>query len=266
MKNILLLFLIFLVSCSPSEEERNATELAKKIRVDDLYSGVLKIPASQPCKNLEGYRNIQSLEKSLKTSHYFQVAQDKIIYYEKKCDQFLLEERQQKEREEELNKLGEWVYGHYVDEFGDKTESGYIGLRTLGSFSNSATEDSPLGVRMFINDATLSNDPWFRLYEYNGRNPLKGTFSNNPRKCRIRLQSKETHEMYLLQGKGEDHLEINNIKTLKDGISALKSAIRNEELVKFSCIDYYQYSSSSYKFSLDFKYFNNVIRKYKSEN
>ena len=61
---------------------------------------------------------------------------------------------------------------HYVNDFGDKTEKGYItnvGF-IAGSFSNSATQDSPLNVQFLIDK---DMDASIQLFEYAGNNPVK---------------------------------------------------------------------------------------------
>ena len=65
-----------------------------------------------------------------------------------------------------------WTVNHYVNDFGDKTEKGYItnvGF-IAGSFSNSATQDSPLNVQFLIDK---DMDASIQLFEYAGNNPVK---------------------------------------------------------------------------------------------
>lgn len=65
-----------------------------------------------------------------------------------------------------------WKVRHYVNDFGDATKKGYIAneMPIVGTFSNSATQDSPLLVRlMFDKDLSIN----IHLYEYAGNNPVK---------------------------------------------------------------------------------------------
>ena len=265
-KYITSLFLIALFSCSPSEEELQKKKEIINQEIEQIYKEAKSIPSSEPCKNFEAYKKLNSFEVENKTSIYIEISQIKIKEYEKKCDDELKRIEAERERLEEMNKTGDWEYGNYVDEFGDKTNKGFLSLTTLGTFSNSATENSPLRVKMFISDGSLEkNNPWFRLYEYNGRNPIKGVFSSNPRKCRIKKEDGETYMLYLLQSQGADHMEINDHRLYKDEISSLKYSIRNGESLKFSCIDNSEYSSCSYRFNLDFQYFENILRKYRDK-
>ena len=102
--------------------------------------------------------------------------------------------------------VGDWSKSFYVDEFGDETNDGFISQTVKGKFSNSATENSPLRVRMFINNANvMENTPWFRLYEYDGRNPIKGVYSQNGMRCRIKHQDNTITELPIIQNQGSDY-------------------------------------------------------------
>jgi rhodanese-related sulfurtransferase len=65
-----------------------------------------------------------------------------------------------------------WEKRNYVDSFGDPTEKPYITNigRIDGTFSNTATSDSPLGVYFIIDDL---NNIEFKLFEYDRNNPVK---------------------------------------------------------------------------------------------
>lgn len=67
-----------------------------------------------------------------------------------------------------------WELDYYVDEFGDKTNEKYVKSTVIGSFSNTATDDSLLVVYMMID----SNYIAFKLYEY-GDNLVKNSYSNS---------------------------------------------------------------------------------------
>ena len=67
---------------------------------------------------------------------------------------------------------GKWYHGFYNDEFGDKTNNGYVILYGSGDFSNSATSSSELKVSMLLRGGSLEReDILFSLYEYNWDNP-----------------------------------------------------------------------------------------------
>ena len=55
-----------------------------------------------------------------------------------------------------------WSVEYYVDDFGDYTDEAYIYYRCTGTFSNSATDNSPLKVEFLIDE----NGIFIKLYEY----------------------------------------------------------------------------------------------------
>ena len=64
-----------------------------------------------------------------------------------------------------------WTAKYFVDEFGTKLNEKYTGntRRVIGSFSNTATQNSPLGVDFIITNQNFS----IKLYEYNRNVPVK---------------------------------------------------------------------------------------------
>jgi outer membrane murein-binding lipoprotein Lpp len=81
-------------------------------------------------------------------------------------------ERDDAERLANLNNTGMWTVRYYVDNFNEPTKTPYITNPELiaGTFSNTATQDSPLRVKLLI-DSAESID--IQLYEYAGNNPVK---------------------------------------------------------------------------------------------
>lgn len=67
---------------------------------------------------------------------------------------------------------GIWKTNYYVDSFGDPTDEGYITNSQIivGSFSNSATTNSDLGVSFLITD---KDNIAIMLYEYMRNTPVK---------------------------------------------------------------------------------------------
>lgn len=60
------------------------------------------------------------------------------------------------------SKFGIWEIGSYVDEFGEESGGKYVHATIEGTFSNSATTDSPLTVSFGVLEESIG----FRLYEY----------------------------------------------------------------------------------------------------
>ena len=256
MKYVMKVLPIFLLlSCSPSEEEL-------KIKSDEIYNQVKTIPASQPCKNLEGYKKLELHEIRYKTNFYSELTTQKIKLYEEECSKKLIAIEKEKQKKAELRKLGSWSTGNYVDEFGDKTGKGFIELTSYGFFSNSATTDSRLRVEMMLSNGEI-DAPWFRFYEYDGSNPLKGVYSDsNPIRCRVKGGNKsDIFPIGLYQAQGWDYLLINASKKKDVDVQKLRNLILEEGIAKFSCYRE-RYSSDKYRFDLNFKYLSNAQRKY----
>lgn len=70
----------------------------------------------------------------------------------------------------EEGSYGMWKIGNYVDDFGEPTKHGYVYTEVYGTFSNSATTDSKLRVKLLIDESSMR----VQLYEYGGNHPIKG--------------------------------------------------------------------------------------------
>jgi hypothetical protein len=244
----------------PSDEEI-------KEKIDSQYAEIKSIPASEPCKNLEGYNDLKNTETKYNTSYYLEITSDKIAKYKSLCSikkQEIEKEKSRIEEEakrlEEAKKVGDWNKGYYVDDFGDRTSNGFISQTTKGLFSNSATQNSPLRARMFINNANLEKQtPWFRLYEYDGANPIKGVYSRNTMDCRVKEQDGSIIRIEFSQSQGSDYFSVRS--SSKRHIGYLKDLIRSGGVGKFACVDN-QFGNAKYVFSFNFKYFNNIVRQF----
>lgn len=69
-----------------------------------------------------------------------------------------------------INNLGIWEVGNYVDEYGEPTTNSYVSTDLYGTFSNSATTNSELRVRFLIDENSMR----IQLYEYAKNHPIKG--------------------------------------------------------------------------------------------
>jgi len=251
----LILVLLILGGCSPSEEElkREATELYEEVRA---------IPADLPCRNKAGYEDLKILENTNNTNFFTDITNNKLEEYEEKCRLLLEEAERERLIRLEQNKLGDWSVGSYVDEFGDETSERYLRIETKGFFSNSATTDSPLKVRMFLNDGSTDN-PWFRLYEYAGNNPIKGTYTNswkNSLWCKARNSLGNEDEFNLNQYKGADSFSLDENKNGLKIKKFLSDNINQETSIKFYCY-LKDRPSTTYSFELNNKYFKNALRR-----
>lgn len=73
-----------------------------------------------------------------------------------------------------INELGIWEIGYYEDQFGRKTGKKFILGSTQGTFSNTATNGSPLRVDFLINEKGYV---YMQLFEYDSSNPLKSSYT-----------------------------------------------------------------------------------------
>ena len=152
-------------------------------------------------------------------------------------------------------KYGNWSLNYYVDEFGDKTDKKYIIIKDIdGSFSNSATQGSLLQVSMLI-DSRYIDEPYFKLYEYGGNNPLKGYYSDgHSYTCSIKNSQGVKSSIYLFLADDMNILLLTNRK-LK---LIFFEWIEKEERVKFSCFND-ERKIEKYLFRLDFTGYNEAV-------
>ena len=149
---------------------------------------------------------------------------------------------------------GNWSLKYFADEFGDKTDKKYIIINDIdGSFSNSATQGSLLQVSMVI-DSRYIDEPYFKLYEYGGNNPLKGYYSDgHSYTCSIKNSQGVKSSIYLFLADDMNFLDIRTNKKL-----IFFEWIEKEERVKFSCFND-ERNIEKYLFRLDFIGYNEAI-------
>lgn len=248
--------LIFLTGCGPSPEEIAEQEIVKQEivkqktaeqKVKELYQNLINDPYKSACKNEEEFKRLKSMEARNGTDLYQHEAERMIKYYSSRC----------------FDNAGNWTYGFYVDEFGDSTNQGYVSQTVKGTFSNSATEGSRLRVSMFLSinsSGTGYRVPIsFRLYEYDGKNPVKGRWSydnqwaSNNLYCRIKYGDGRIVSLEMMQSEGNDYFTI----------YGLRSAIESEGKAAFSC-EKVKSPLTKYFFKFDFAYFKNVMKQFNS--
>lgn len=90
------------------------------------------------------------------------------------------------------NEFGIWEFECYIDEFKMPTDNAYIrNAKTIyGTFSNSATDNSKLGVTVLVDDVSAS----IALFEY-GNNLVKNSYSSK----------EKDYDVYLLDSAGKKH-------------------------------------------------------------
>ena len=73
-----------------------------------------------------------------------------------------------------LTTQAQWKLGYYVDEFGDKTEESFMRMRALGTFTNSATQNSKC-IYDFL-DSGNTMELYVREYGNSMATEIKATF------------------------------------------------------------------------------------------
>jgi len=182
---------VFITSCGVPQEEYDKLKAENdklKSELEECQNGAEKIIASIEKAYAEknyslAKENIAKLYDKHPESHKNAEFKNLLVKIEK---EELIEkkkkeaEEKEKIRLENLNNTGIWRVGHYVDEFGEPTKTGYITNREYikGQFSNTATQDSKLNVNFLI---TNSSNISIQLYEYAGNNPVKAYSSTSYR-------------------------------------------------------------------------------------
>jgi len=131
-------------------------------------------------------------------------------------DELALEKVREAEEKERvrlanIDNTGMWRVGHYVDEFGESIEQGYITNTShlKGVFSNTETQDSKLDVDFLINS---SSKICIQLYEYAKNNPVKAYSSVS---YRILVQDKDGERLKLRAVNYTDRLGLNSSDSRK---------------------------------------------------
>jgi hypothetical protein len=134
-----------------------------------------------------------------------------------------------------------WKISHYVDEFGEPTKQRFItnSKIILGTFSNSATENSDLVVKFLIdNPESIS----IQLFEYAGNNPVKKGIEEG---YKIKIKPENSEPVVLEARNFSDRLSLNKANSKKLSDILLKGG-----RLLFSIIEVTEYSSASYKFEI----------------
>tara|TARA_X000000368_G_C23038972_1_gene715960 strand:+ start:142 stop:897 length:756 start_codon:yes stop_codon:yes gene_type:complete len=247
-KKYIILSLIALVSCSPSEEKL-------KIKSDEIYNRAKVISSSEPCLKLELYKHYQKWESSTQTSFYSEIVSQEIKLYEELCSKKLIAVEDEKNRKAELRKLGSWMYGSAVNDFDERTGERYLYIRDNGDMQS-------IVVFMYLFNGELEQ-PRFSFYDrrYSEIKPLRFYDVIN---CRVKDNS-DIFPIRLRQGKkrgeGKEYLfTIVNDSTDKD-VQKLRNLIKEEGVAKFSCNDGFNTFDRTVVFNINFKYFSNALRK-----
>jgi hypothetical protein len=262
---IIVIITLIITSCGIPQDEYNRlqTENEKlKKELDECQNGEERLIAIVEKSYLEKDYVLarQSIEKlNEKHPHSLKINEFKKLL--EKIEKAEIAEQLKKEAEEKerirlenINNTGIWSINYYVDEFGEKTKSGYITNTNLiqGSFSNTATQDSKLDVRFLI---TNSSDISFKLFEYAGNNPVKAYATTN---YTVLVQDKDGNRLKLKAINYSDRLSFD-----KTASRQVHNAIMKGGTLKFRIVED-NTPTTIYEFSIqNADWYENAYRKLK---
>lgn len=261
-----LVSLILLTGCvsktSYTELENKCKSLTEEItelkaQIDELENGEERLVSLAKNSIDDGkYLLADKYIKQLNEKHpeskeiaYFKILQPSI---DKKIEEELaLKEkaRQDSIKLANINNLGAWEIGHYVDDFGERTGEFFVSMFLYGTFSNSATTNSDLKVRFMID----KNSSRIQLYEYAGDHPVKGEGF-----IYFKIRDKNNKE-YEIRAYNSDH---GNTTIEEDDDKKLRNILMTGGEIKFVAEADKYGSPSTYKFTIDnADWFENAITK-----
>ncbi len=148
-----------------------------------------------------------------------------------------------------INELGIWETGFYIDEFDEPTKEAYIKTEIRGKFSNSATTNSDLNVKFLISKNSIR----IQLYEYAGNHPIKG---DGFPVITIKDSNGKVHTVRSYNSQHGD----NTIEP--EHFDEMKNILLNGGRIKFIAISGSSGSPSEYKFEIEnADYFENAMLK-----
>lgn len=136
-----------------------------------------------------------------------------------------------------------WEKGEYIDGFGKKTGNNFVSnnKKIIGNFSNTATENSALGVDFYINKSSID----IKLYEYNRDVPIKSSRGRD-----FYLTFMYNDKQYPKQDSFyEGNLLGDRINFTGKEFEALKMALESNAEIKFNLFDSVT-TTSSYLFEI----------------
>jgi hypothetical protein len=137
-------------------------------------------------------------------------------------------EEKERMRLANINNTGMWAVRYYVDDFGEPTTKNYVTNTDLilGIFSNTATQNSALAVRLMISS---SSDISIQLFEYAHNNPVK---ASSPDSYRALVKDKDGNRYDLTAINYLDRLHFDKIASRK-----LHNILMNGGTIKVNIVE-----------------------------
>lgn len=169
-----------------------------------------------------------------------------------------------------IDELGDWEIGSYVDKFGDYTGEKFVYMRINGYFSNSATSNSRLEVLIKISKYEKDNYYYEIKYDEYADGVEDKYYGGYPAEIKKMDNYNTTMIGSCRLGRhGQDYYDYNYVTCHcenKDGSKVdggLVSLLKNEGVYKFDVTaESNSYSADvKYYFTIDSKYLNNALLK-----
>lgn len=174
---------------------------------------------------------------------------ESLLYVRGKIDERI--EKLRIEQNNDPENTGIWEIAYFVDEFGDYTDSAYIRNKSLifGTFSNSATNNSTLCVRLLI-----TKRPRWILYEY-GTLQVKNSYSSSSEKYAVTIKDEKGEKVSFtaIIPVGGDRFEFYS----SEDDEAFFEMLKTPQVLSVYVIDK-KYKSDEYLFKFDTSGFYNV--------
>ena len=225
-----------------------------KLKLDNLYAEIKNIPAEDACTNQRKYEQLITDSRLSGIDEYISISKSKIEKYTPLCEEERKVARAEAERLRALNDIGSWRIGSYVDDFGDATSQKFIANEVSGTFSNSATNDSYLYARVFV-DGFPKEEIHFRFSEYDRNSPVTGYMSSGQSYFgKVRDQNGTTYSFSATLYKGSTEVSVNK-RNQKELLSLLKTNQQLRFMLRESD------GTAVYSFSINTKNYSNAKRK-----
>jgi hypothetical protein len=262
-------YALLISACGPSKSEheqlaQEAESLKKenqalKSELDELKNGTDRLTAQvEKAYQSKDYPAAKLAIKSLAEHHPESPQNARFAQYllsiesaERAEQAQLAATEKERKRLANLNNTGIWRMQNYVDEFGNDTAIRCVTNKDpiKGTFSNSATQNSPLLVDILIDS---KSEVAIRLYEYARNNPVKAIHREG---YRVAFQDSRGGKYTCFAFNSSDRLSLD----LKNSSDSLYNAFMQGGNVKFRIVKVDQ-PSTSYSFEIEPEGYENAIR------
>ncbi len=247
-----------------SQERAERKQEEKEAPVHRMFESAKSLPASQACKNRDAYKNLLAMERKLNTDLYQDIALEKEKIYSKRCEEKKSRELAEARRKAELEKMGDWKTGYYVDEWDDPTGNYFIRNEGSGTFSNSAVSGERVKTELRFNSSDEFSRLELRIWEYK-TNLVKGIYSDNTYCSSFSTRSdKESKSIRFTQTQGSNFMQLSSSSICGEHNDLFIPALKSGETVKVFLMNG-RNTNTYYNLEFETAYYKNALRKAKQE-